>query len=433
VCFMSFAAVEAVKVVQYTLDDFVKGKSMDEVICERLLQGQKILREPHIQLLDNDYFGEVNPVCPHCGSVKYVKDGFRERHPKLGDFGEITVYVQRYECKRCGRGFSARIDGLVRKWHQYTGIFRERACAAAAILKCSGRKIQQLFLSWCGVAPSHQVIESWLCAEIPELVYSGYYCYDEQVVRVKGKKAFRLTLFDAVLNVPVAEEVSYRLNAKRVKAFLKKNLRGHPVYSITTDDRKWYREIITKDLKVIHQLCGFHFIKRVTEDALWYFKQKLPGAVKMRIAVLVSSIREVFRSFTEEEFLEKLEKVYAMKDKAPLKIKKHIETLVEDVNLYTNHFLNSCIPRTSNSAEEYYRQTDPRKMKKRYKTIPGLIRALQLKSIYWVVRHGYISEEKSLRIARQYLGRNYTRTTIHKVFSKKKEHFLEYWKKNPVI
>jgi hypothetical protein len=83
---MSIAAVQAVKVVQYTLDDFVKGKQMDEVICERLLQDQKILREPQITLFNNNYFGEVNPVCPHCGSKKYVKNRFRERHPKLSDF-----------------------------------------------------------------------------------------------------------------------------------------------------------------------------------------------------------------------------------------------------------------------------------------------------------------------------------------------------------
>ncbi len=46
-------------------------------------------------------------------------------------------------------------------------------------------------------------------------------------------------------------------------------------------------------------------------------------------------------------------------------------------------------------------------MKKRYKTIPGLIRALNLKAVYWIVRHGYISEKESLRIARHYLGRHY--------------------------
>jgi len=432
-CFMNNTAVQAIKVVQYTLDDYIDGipKPVDTVICERLTQDRKVKSVPQIMLFNSDHLGEVNPVCPECGSVKHTKNGSRERHPKVEDFGVITVYVQRYECKRCGKGFSARIDGLVKKWRQYAEIFKERANAIAAIMKFSGRGIKQVFLALFGVSPSHQTIESWLFADMPKFSYSGYYCYDEQVVRINGVKAYRMTLFDVRLNVPVAEDITYKLDAEHVKAFLKKWLKGHVVYSITTDDRKWYREII-KDLKAIHQLCGFHFLKRVTEDAEWYFKRKsVSDAEKIRIAVCVSLIREVFRSFTEREFLEKLETVYAMKDAAPSRIKKHIEKLVEDVDLYTNHLLNPYIPKTSNHAEEYYRQTDPRKTKKRYKTIPGLIRALHLKAVYWIVRHGFISEDESLRIARHYLGKHYNKTNILTVFSKKKKHVLTYWLHDP--
>jgi len=362
---MSNAAVQAVQVVQCTLDDFGGGVlTIDDMVCEKLTQDKRITSEQQIVMFNNDHLGEINPVCPACGSVKYVKDGFRERHPKIGDFGNITVYVQRYECKKCGKGFSARIDGIVKKWRQYADIFKERVNAIAAIMKYSGRKIQQVLLALFGVAPSHQTIENWLQADMPKFSYSGHYSYDEQVVRIKGKKAYRMTLFDVVLNVPVAEELSYKLSAKRVKRFLKKNLKGHPVYSVTTDDRKWYRDIIN-DLKAIHQLCGFHFIKRVTKDADYYFNDKsLSNTEKIRLTVLVSAIREVFCSFTEEEFLRKLENVYAMKDKAPSRIKKHIETLVDDVDLYTNYFLNPCIPKTSNHVEEYYRQTDLKKDEK---------------------------------------------------------------------
>jgi hypothetical protein len=35
--------------------------------------------------------------------------------------------------------------------------------------------------------------------------HSGNYCYDEQLVRLKGKKAYRLTFFDAEFNIPVSE------------------------------------------------------------------------------------------------------------------------------------------------------------------------------------------------------------------------------------
>jgi hypothetical protein len=45
--------------------------------------------------------------------------------------------------------------------------------------------------------------------------------------------------------------------------------------------------------------------------------------------------------------------------------------------------------------------------------------ALHLIVIYWIVRHGFISEEESLCIARQYLGKRHNRANISKVFSEK--------------
>jgi len=148
---MSNAAVQAVQVVQCTLDDFGGGVlTIDDMVCEKLTQDKKIKSEQQIVMFNNDHLGEMNPVCPACGSVKCVKDGFRERHPKIGDFGNITVYVQRYECKKCGKGFSARIDGIVKKWRQYADIFKERVNAIAAIMKYSGRKIQQVLLALFG-------------------------------------------------------------------------------------------------------------------------------------------------------------------------------------------------------------------------------------------------------------------------------------------
>ena len=36
-----------------------------------------------------------------------------------------------------------------------------------------------------------------------EFEYSGYYLYDEQFLRLNGVRHYRLTLFDAILNIPV--------------------------------------------------------------------------------------------------------------------------------------------------------------------------------------------------------------------------------------
>jgi len=101
------AAVQAISYVQYTLDDYIDGvpKPIDDVISERFTQDKRIKSEPQIALFHNDHLGEVHPVCPRCGSRKHIKNGFYDRHPKIGDFGKITLHVQKYICRRCGKRF----------------------------------------------------------------------------------------------------------------------------------------------------------------------------------------------------------------------------------------------------------------------------------------------------------------------------------------
>lgn len=51
-----------------------------------------------------------------------------------------------------------------------------------------------------------------------ELEYSGHYLYDEQFLRLNGTKHYRLTLFDAILNIPVSERiVRHRIPKKTLK------------------------------------------------------------------------------------------------------------------------------------------------------------------------------------------------------------------------
>jgi len=189
--------VSAIKVIQYKLDDCKDGKpkSMDEVGCGRLTQNPQMIGFSQIVLLDDDHFGVLHPVCPECGSRKYVKNGFRERHPILGDFGKITVYVQRYICRKCGKGFSANIDGIIEKGRWFARRFKEMANSLAAIMKYSSRTIRQVLLAVFGVSPSHQTIENWFLCKIPELPASGHYSYDEQCIKLKGERSVQIDSF----------------------------------------------------------------------------------------------------------------------------------------------------------------------------------------------------------------------------------------------
>lgn len=106
---------------------------MDEVVCERLSQNQHITNVSQIALLNSDHFENLNVFCPECGSAKYVKNGFYNRNPKLGEFGKITIYIQRYKCKKCGKGFSAKLKGIVEEGHWYAEVFREMVNAVPVV------------------------------------------------------------------------------------------------------------------------------------------------------------------------------------------------------------------------------------------------------------------------------------------------------------
>ena len=94
------------------------------------------------------------------------------------------------------------------------------------------RKISKYFEIFLGIRISHQTIKNWSNKNHEETInnedleYSGYYLYDEQFLRLNGVKHYRLTLFDAVLNVSVSERiVRRRIPKKYQEIYLRFNQR----------------------------------------------------------------------------------------------------------------------------------------------------------------------------------------------------------------
>ena len=78
------------------------------------------------------------------------------------------------------------------------------------------RKISKYFEIFLKIHVSHQTIKNWSNKNHKETInneefeYSGYYSYDEQFLRLNGVRHYRLTLFDAILNVPVSKRIVRR-------------------------------------------------------------------------------------------------------------------------------------------------------------------------------------------------------------------------------
>lgn len=73
--------------------------------------------------------------------------------------------------------------------------------------------------------------------------YSSYYLYDEQFLRLNRTRHYRLTLFDAILNIPVSERIICRRIPKNTKKFILDSTENKPFICITTDLFPMYRNV----------------------------------------------------------------------------------------------------------------------------------------------------------------------------------------------
>ena len=111
------------------------------------------------------------------------------------------------------------------------------------------RKISKYFEIFLKIHVSHQTIKNWSNKNHKETInnekfeYSGYYLYDEQFLRLNGVRHYRLTLFDAILNVPILERIVRRRILKNTKKFILDSTKNKPLIFLTTDLFPMYRNV----------------------------------------------------------------------------------------------------------------------------------------------------------------------------------------------
>ena len=103
------------------------------------------------------------------------------------------------------------------------------------------RKMGKYFQIFLGIRISHQTIRNWSNQNHEETItneefeYSGYYLCDEQFLRLNGVRYYRLTLYDAILNVPVSERIVHSRIPKNTKKFILDSTRNKPFICLKTD------------------------------------------------------------------------------------------------------------------------------------------------------------------------------------------------------
>jgi transposase-like protein len=409
--------------------------SPEKVIGKRLSKGEKVrLTSPSaVLMLDGRRFELVNPVCPECGSSKVIKQEFRKRNPKLADFGELEIYVRRYKCHHCGRKFTTSIEGVVKPNDQYARLVKEYVNTSIAKGYSSLSELRfQVFANY-GLLPSRQSVWNWIANEADiELEPSGYYCYDEEYLKIDGERRYRLTLFDHITNVVVDEAITKSLKAEEIEGFLRTVLEGKPLVAITTDGRMDYKGIV-EGLGAIHQLCVFHLVQNLLEDLYYYHlrKERIDPIERMAAARLATEFQNVFRSSSYSEAEERFERLLDSYKEMPTCLRKYVDKVMMDFDRYTVFLKDPMISKTSNPVEGYFRQTSPEKVKRIYKSPHGLMKFLRKRAAFWSIKHGLLSPGISRFIGLKLLGRRFADRKIEMLFSDRKKHFLSYWATQP--
>ena len=237
--------------IQLKLYDFSDEKiDQEKIISERLNKVPNFENTNSKLFLDeNNTFKYDNPICPVCGSHKIIKKGTITKN-KQNINGKTTEFrEQQYQCKKCNKKFGISNNPLIGKNKQYLQEIMDKIPGIMKIGYQSLRKISKYFEIFLGIRISHQTIKNWSNKNHEETInneefeYSGYYLYDEQFLRLNGVRHYRLTLFDAVLNVPVSERIVRRRIPKNTKKFILDSTKDKPFICLTTDLFPMYRNV----------------------------------------------------------------------------------------------------------------------------------------------------------------------------------------------
>jgi len=367
---------------------------------------------------------ESRPPCPVCGTEGPTKNGSYQRNPH--GFGPVRV--QQYECAN-GDSFSESLSG-VKDGYRYPKIII-RLCIAMYILSdASLGTIQDIVTITFEERPSRQRINEWIVDEIadPEAsqkstehgkvvmndlpTYSGIYTYDEQYIDIDHGDAYRLTVYDSLMQAPVAEQVVDSLKKDVISEFLTTALADKPIYAVTTDGRSDYAEIVEDDLSelvaeecdVAHYRCLFHFLCNIT-DAL---SQELESVRhtqkrKIRMAVVTSELKQALRAQSYPTAVRRFEEVLdeAKLKPLPSKLEGYVCDVMNQFDTYVGHLRDEWLPSTTNDCEQYYSNTQSARRLRRLQDMERINGVLWQQQRIRTVKEGLISRDSSIEIAQE--------------------------------
>jgi transposase-like protein len=318
--------------IQLKLTDYgQKEIDFDKIINQRF----KNVETPsniyqRLELLENNHMDNLNPICPHCQSKKINKQEYSKRQLILPNQNPIRVYLRRYLCKSCNKKFTTSLKSITKPGYRYPSLFKEKFIELFQTGYRSLRNASEDLSNFFDVKISYQTIHNWVQTTTKnhisnlEADYSGYYCYDEQYVKINGVWMYRLTLFDHILNIPVNEKITPDKGYATSLQFIQESILNKPLKAITTDHVPEYKNIMD-ELNVKHQLCIFHLYKMINDKLHILLRSKKTSEdEKTRLKLYFKEIREIFDTTDYKTALNLLDELLSNLDDIPIFLRRFI-------------------------------------------------------------------------------------------------------------
>ncbi|AMK16016.1 transposase [Methanobrevibacter olleyae] len=175
---------------------------------------------------------------------------------------------------------------------------------------------------------------------------------------------------------------------ENTKKFIQESIQNKPFKCLTTDLFPMYINI-ADELGVKHQLCIFHLFNTINHKIKTYCRiNNINKKEKERIYENAKELKNCIIQYSSKKAIDKFKNYLQDYDSIP-------EVLMQFVNKhvlyhfkrYIEYLDDENIEKTSNKVENYYRQTNPEKIKKTYKTKNGILTFLDYQMKNWTKNH----------------------------------------------
>ncbi|KZX17491.1 hypothetical protein MBCUT_02210 [Methanobrevibacter cuticularis] len=158
------ALIDNIGPIQLKLFDCIEEKVdfKTKVVKYAFPHNKKKKINKNIQILDNGNYQMINPTCPNCGSVKQVKQGFREINPKIDNCEKIKISLQRYKCKSCNKKYSTTLENIKEENKNFFNSLKGKIREFKKNRGESLRKIARDTENFLNLEISHQSIKNFL-------------------------------------------------------------------------------------------------------------------------------------------------------------------------------------------------------------------------------------------------------------------------------